>query len=544
VCGSYSRIIMEPLSAAAGGAASNQFNSIQFNSMDMDLTNAPISEGKSVHDFDAEELEMSNSYIKRESADMRVRGLTINPMVEDADGDVGTSTRPPQVPLVTQSSNKAIPRQVTRGLSRQASRGRQVIPGVTHVRDSLLFGDDAATLNLMAEVNHMAAKVGDTAQKQATVLNPVEANSPRPFWNELSSFMSLAFFSMIGCALRIFMELAVIKNIAPDNNALFVDLPGNMLGSFFVGLFCSAAAIGRGKKAIAVFPAEWTWMQDNASLQLGLRTGFCGSLTTFASWSFSMTKLWFNEDGLNPNASAWNAVFGWVIGFLLCLASVKVGEQFAMLSMDYQENVRFVGGKKSDDAGDDEENEGESARIETDRGDCCGGKVAEMCCTGGSGVMVVQCTVFLALIAFHMYCIVTYARNTDNKLSKKMLSLVLAPLGTIVRWQLSKVNGLWQIKTFFVGTFLANFLACCIDGVVLGLQTHYTNMSATYHALSAVATGFSGCLSTVSTFMTEIFKLIPSTKGAFPVHSYVYVFTTVLLSNGVSSLIYWGIKHD
>ena len=87
--------------------------------------------------------------------------------------------------------------------------------------------------------------------------------------------------------------------------------------------------------------------------------------------------------------------------------------------------------------------------------------------------MVVQCTVFLALIAFHMYCIVTYARNTDNKLSKKMLSLVLAPLGTIVRWQLSKVNGLWQIKAFFVGTFLANFLACCIDGVVLGLQPHH-----------------------------------------------------------------------
>ena len=52
--------------------------------------------------------------------------------------------------------------------------------------------------------------------------------------------------------------------------------------------------------------------QDNADLQLGLRTGFCGSLTTFASWNHAMILLLLADEGAaDRQASIWNGPLWW-----------------------------------------------------------------------------------------------------------------------------------------------------------------------------------------------------------------------------------------
>ena len=409
----------------------------------------------------------------------------------------------------------------------------------SRLRDSMAYGDDQATENVFEGGAGLAA-----------ASNSVEAERPKPlptFWPELMSYVHLGFFALVGCNLRIVMEDAVVRSIAPDDNALFQDLPGNMLGCFFIGLFTSAAAQNRGEQSIAVFPLEWTWIQNNAALQLGLRTGFCGSLTTFATWQFSMTKLWFNEYGGKPYSSAWSALFGWVIGLLLSIASVTVGEHFACLIMDYQNMVRNAIHKKEgkSTAKDDVE------VVEMGRGDCCGGLVAELCCKGGEGVFLAQSFVLFAFTAFYATSIALASTEPETKdTGRIMLALVFAPLGAILRWRLSKLNGYNGIKTFFMGTFLANFFGSVVDGVVYGMKydllasDHATQLGTKIkiHILEGVGTGFSGCLTTVSTFMTEIVKLLPKEKGIFPLHSYVYALTTIVLSNGACSLIYYIVR--
>lgn len=82
--------------------------------------------------------------------------------------------------------------------------------------------------------------------------------------------------------------------------ALFTDLPANVLGSWAMGLFASgdilaanyhgsgfglelAATSHPHLPALAFLPPS-SPLQKHKALALGLRTGFCGSLTTFASW--------------------------------------------------------------------------------------------------------------------------------------------------------------------------------------------------------------------------------------------------------------------
>ena len=101
-----------------------------------------------------------------------------------------------------------------------------------------------------------------------------------------------------------------------------------------------------------------------------------------------------------------------------------------------------------------------------------------------------------------------------------------------------------------MGTFLANFFGSVVDGVVYGMKydllaSNHAGQLGTkikIHILEGVGTGFSGCLTTVSTFMTEIVKLLPKEKGIFPLHSYVYALTTIVLSNGACSLIYYIVR--
>ncbi len=76
--------------------------------------------------------------------------------------------------------------------------------------------------------------------------------------------------------------------------ALFTDFPANVVGSFLIGILSSGAVFqstfprvgGVGDHAATqlLFLPSSSPLQSHFALHVGLRTGYCGSLTTLSSW--------------------------------------------------------------------------------------------------------------------------------------------------------------------------------------------------------------------------------------------------------------------
>ena len=111
--------------------------------------------------------------------------------------------------------------------------------------------------------------------------------------------------------------------------AEFFDLPANMLGCFFMGFLSTSSVLGlKSKKSLAFLPAS-SWLQHEKELQVGLRTGYCGSLTTFASWELSLLQLLIGSKG--GDGGQWQQwLWGHIIGFELAYASHLIGEHAAL----------------------------------------------------------------------------------------------------------------------------------------------------------------------------------------------------------------------
>lgn len=63
------------------------------------------------------------------------------------------------------------------------------------------------------------------------------------------------------------------------------------MGSFVMGLLVSASTAGSPSgKAVLALPAWHSW-QLNAELQVGSRTGYCGTFTTFSAMASEATEL-------------------------------------------------------------------------------------------------------------------------------------------------------------------------------------------------------------------------------------------------------------
>jgi len=69
-------------------------------------------------------------------------------------------------------------------------------------------------------------------------------------------------------------------------------------------------------------------LQDAPELLVGLRTGYCGSLTTFASWELSLVTLLIGGRGYQGGQWA-EFLWGLIIGFQLALSSYMFGAHLA-----------------------------------------------------------------------------------------------------------------------------------------------------------------------------------------------------------------------
>lgn len=109
----------------------------------------------------------------------------------------------------------------------------------------------------------------------------------------------------------------------------YTDLPSNILGSFIMGVVGTSAVVGLSdKKAVAILPAS-SMIQDNAPLLAGIRTGFCGSLTTFSHWQLQNALLLVGGRGRDGGQWA-QALWSVVIGMMTALAALVSGHHVAI----------------------------------------------------------------------------------------------------------------------------------------------------------------------------------------------------------------------
>jgi len=115
----------------------------------------------------------------------------------------------------------------------------------------------------------------------------------------VDALLSLSLLAQVGMLARLGITSGT-SDAFSDSSALFPALPSNIIGCFVMGALCdgrviSTLLLGAGlptsesKPLDAVgsqplpllrsIPAAW------APVILGLRTGFCGSLTSYSSWN-------------------------------------------------------------------------------------------------------------------------------------------------------------------------------------------------------------------------------------------------------------------
>lgn len=382
-------------------------------------------------------------------------------------------------------------------------------------QETTLYDDDLA-----APIRESAFVFGD--EVEATYKPPAVSLAPA---KKLRQWLHLSLFGIVGCWFRIALEdyfkFTAVK-VATSDTSLFLDLPGNIIGCFAIGLFASASSIGRGSHAMAILPRD-SFQQANDELQLGLRTGFCGALTTFASWNQQMIRMLIGLQGVGQSVGG--AFFGYAIGAVLGLSFVPIGEAAAMFVCDV---LDLAGGQRPMHAiseGDEQSDETGRDRLLEDRK-----KVQQRWLTASHVLSALACA---ALVAGLLYLfIMARADDPSGNDTAKYLALLLAPVGVLVRYELGALlNG--KSKRFFYGTFAANILACFVDGCASGVANE-TKSDVTAMACAAIQTGFGGCCSTVSTMMTDTIKLFPLQKGDPPFLPANYLGNTMAFGGGVA----------
>lgn len=128
-------------------------------------------------------------------------------------------------------------------------------------------------------------------------------------------------------------------------------------------------------------------------------------------------------------------------------------------------------------------------------------------------------------------------------------SMILAPSGALLRWYLSSWNGNadflppeWHWLP--LGTFTANVFGSAVSILMVSLEyklgSQISNSSTSTIAfwklgtIRAIKIGFAGCLTTVSTFVSEVSAFMHSKTD----HAYPYIFVTLTSSCLLACIVY------
>ena len=431
--------------------------------------------------------------------------------------------------------------------------------------------------------------------------------------------LQLAAYTILGVSLRVALDqwfggyVTASGRDEQRGGGLFSDLPANMLGSFIVG-FLSLNSI-KFKEHIFV----------------GMKTGLCGSLTTFASWNTQMVVMMDGTVNSQLNSQVGSALFGYLIGLEAALMSFRIGKDWAAYFDNYVVYLKTTTdddspesiAKNSTTCTSEYNDESNEATKDEQVVDMAQNSVNTMIAqdqktsfhkedsqTRSTDIIrnsfstkshcrkqifiylleLAPIALALCLTCFYIVQDLENKRNTMRKsdsevfdsqssqqqhdqiqeigeeeaiqrtlfFQKLWLCCLLAPFGTILRWKLSLLNNSARTAIFPSwmpnGTFLANLLGSVISIIAVGILDRLSlneknvmsgtieNIPSSFKEelvlslLGALKTGFAGSLSTVSTFVSEIDKLMElHTKQP---KGYLYAFVSLSAACLISLCIY------
>ena len=373
-----------------------------------------------------------------------------------------------------------------------------------------------------------------------------------------------------------------------QGSVYFNALPPNMLGTFIIALVGTSAMVQLDeKKAVAILPSDHPW-QDNGPLQVGVRTGLCGSITTFSSWLLAAM-----ETCLDGNQ--WLTGIGQiVVGIACAVVSYEFGIQCALLvhhrlyrekggpgmedkMLDFEkERADYVFGRVSEElrpgrlsaeverVGVDlprqeplgsrelrpEDFSGEySGVVSGDGVDAKGMREALKTRWGARPKALITRTARVGLVCLVLLTVGScfgVAYETRHEWIRQIwLAVLFAPFGCTGRWVLSMLNYKMKaegLKWVPVGTLAANWTGVVVDYALAAVTLRAGLGYWASLVIGAIEDGFCGSLTTVSTLMAELVTfaaLLP-----FSLRAYVYGIVTFLgaflLGLAVLGWAYWA----
>ncbi|XP_042473323.1 uncharacterized protein LOC122055776 [Zingiber officinale] len=316
-----------------------------------------------------------------------------------------------------------------------------------------------------------------------------------PFLLDYISYLShLSVFGILGVYTRYLLQKLFGPdhlNLTGENNPLYLDLPSNMLGSFVMGW------IG------FVFKADILLVSDH--LQVGLSTGYLGSLTTFSGWSQKMLE--------SSSKGHWaDAIAGFLLGIFLVNYSIILG-----IGCGGRLRKRVIGWCDN------------STRRRTSSTDNFNKHVA---------ILTVALLIWLSIWILSA----EFFRLKLDDLSDSAvpwLAFLVGPPGVWTRWHLAGLNGQGlgrkrMLKWLPIGTLLANVLAACIVAALATISKEVNTKRCTI-IVSGIQLGFPGCLSTVSAFAAEVYGMWEAGHG---LNAFLYIVATITISFALGTLIY------
>ena len=390
----------------------------------------------------------------------------------------------------------------------------------------------------------------------------------------LENELALSLFAQLGMLVRFGLSRYANANFEPQS-AFFPDLLANTIGCLIMGAVADGKIVGAvlraaapppdGSRAIERLSAELIPLVRRtgavwAPVLLGLRTGFCGSLTSFSSWNQSLLELLVQE------AKVGAALAALVLGILLPLAGLWLGHRLALY-------VYLRPNSQPPPVASLETQPPPVARLETQPPPVASLEEVLSSSLSPSAmsptpplpppspappppsslppsppadasphvrvtIVVHWLMLALLLLGFGIAAIMAFSVSPTNgsvngasfQAFRVSIALVTAPPGALLRWKLgARLNGKCTRGPFAnwpLGTLVANLLASAVLGVIAGAcaSDAFGPVTASYGAwyaeamLQGLGLGFCGCLSTVSTWMNEVSVLLaptPDAKGGY-----------------------------
>lgn len=338
---------------------------------------------------------------------------------------------------------------------------------------------------------------------------------------ELYSISYLIIFSILGTLARLGVQWLTYYPGAPST---FPVLWANFGGTLFMGFLAQDRRLFREEwghrvptpprtplpdeeKAVEEKNKSHTKVKKTIPLFIGLATGFCGSFTSFSSFMRDVFLAFVNDIrapdtlGTAPRNGGYSFMAGLavvIITIAVCFSALKMGAHIALLIDRFTPTIPF--------------------RL--------------------TRAFLDPVVVFFAwgawLGAIFLAIWPPDRHSTDETWrGQAVFACVFAPLGCLVRFYVSlRLNPL--NASFPVGTFAVNIFGTAVLGMAYDLQHVSIGASGVgggrvgCQVLQGIMDGFDGCLTTVSTWISEIDGLKRS-------HAWKYAFASV--AAGIAVLV-------